>query len=104
MTLIARCTPVSFHRFINQLRGRRPTNTFPTHYRINSPSAVRRCAALAGLEVVATELIEGRPEYLRFCAFTYLFGYLYERLVNSTRILAGLRIVLLIELRKPSAA
>jgi len=29
------------------------------------------------------EFIEGRPEYLRIMAFTYLFGWLYEWIVNS---------------------
>jgi SAM-dependent methyltransferase len=104
MTLIARCTPTAFHRFVNRLRGRPAADTFSTLYRVNSPNAVRRIAERCGLEVEHLELVEGRPEYLRFNALTYVAGWLYERLVNSTPLLARFRIVLLFVLRKPSAA
>lgn len=104
MTLIARLTPIGFHRFVNRLRGRSVQDTFPTRYRLNSVSAIRRHADRIGLRVEAIELIEGRPEYLRFSALTYLAGWLYERAVNSTEALARFRIVLLVELRKPSTS
>jgi SAM-dependent methyltransferase len=102
ITLIARLTPTWFHRFVNRLRGRPSVDTFPTRYRINSPAEVRRCAARCGLEVTSIELIEGRPEYLRFSAITYLFGWLYERAVNSSPLLAPFRVVMLVELKKPT--
>ena len=51
--------------------------------------------------MVRIELIEGRPEYLRFSAPTYLLGWLYERLVNRVPGLAWLRVLLVVELRKP---
>lgn len=103
MTLIARLTPTVFHRFVNRLRGRPYADTFPTRYRANSPSAIRRFAERAGLRVRAIELIEGRPEYLRFNPFTYLLGWFYERMVNGMAVLAPFRIVLLIELENPKA-
>lgn len=103
MTLIARCTPLAFHRYVNRLRGRPSADTFPTRYRINSPEAVRRYAVRCGLHVASIDLIEGRPEYVRFSAVTYLFGWLYERLVNSTSLLARFRIVLIVELQRPLA-
>ena len=46
-------------------------------------------------------MIEGRPEYLRFSAPTYLLGWLYERLVNQMPGLWRLRVLLIAELRKP---
>ncbi len=61
----------------------------------------RALAAWAGLEVVRIDLIEGRPEYLRFSAPTYLLGWLYERVVNRVPGLAWLRVLLVVELRKP---
>lgn len=103
MPMVARLTPLKFHKFVNRLRGRRAEDTFPTRYRMNSRSAVRRCAERSGLKVDSIRLIEGRPEYLRFNALTYLGGWLYERFVNSNELFAGLRIVLLMELRKPEA-
>lgn len=101
MPLIARATPLWFHRAVNRLRGREVVDTFPTRYRINTPGDVRRHAAAAGLEVVAIELREGRPEYTRIAAASYLVGIAYERIVNSTEALAGLRVVMLGELRRP---
>ncbi len=100
MPLIARLTPHRFHRFYNRLRGRANEDTFPTKYRANSRGDIRRLAGFAGLQVGSMELIERRPEYLRMHPGTYLVGYAYERLVNSTAALGGLRILLMIELSK----
>ena len=58
-------------------------------------------AAGAGLEVVRIELIEGRPEYLRFAAPTDLLGWLYAWVVKCVPGLAWLRVLLVVELRKP---
>ncbi len=100
MPTIARLTPHWFHEWFNALRGRKSVDTFATVYRANSAGAVRQLAAAADLDVVRIERIEGRPEYLRMTAPTYLAGMLYERVVNSTPALAWLRILLVIELRK----
>ena len=102
MPLIASLTPTSFHRFINRVRGRPPGDTFPTRYRLNSATAVRKLAERYGMLVISIDRIEGRPEYMRFNALTYIFGWLYERIVNSTRTLERFRIVLLIELQTPT--
>jgi SAM-dependent methyltransferase len=101
VTLLARATPFWFHRLIGRLRGRPAEHTFPTLYRANSPGRVRALAAGAGLRVESIEMIEGRPEYLRLTAPTYLAGWLYERIVNATPRLARFRVVLLASLRKP---
>ncbi len=47
-------------------------------------------------------LIEGRPEYLRLSSFTYLLGWLYERLVNALPGLEQFRILLIAVLEKPA--
>lgn len=99
--LIARLTPQAFHRWVVRWRGRAGEDVFPTRYRANSPADIKRLAAQAGLEVVRIELIEGRPEYLRFSTPTYLLGWLYERLVNRVPGLARFRVLLIAELRKP---
>ncbi|HRI91225.1 MAG: methyltransferase domain-containing protein [Rubrivivax sp.] len=100
MPLIARLTPHSFHRFVNRIRGRAEVDTFPTRYRANSVPVVRRLATATGFEPTSLERIEGRPEYLRMTAPTYLLGWLYERIVNSTRLLEPVRILLVIALQK----
>lgn len=50
--------------------------------------------------MVRVDLIEGRPEYLRFSAPTYLVGWVYERLVNLVPGLDRFRVLLVAELRK----
>ncbi len=100
MPLAAQFTPQWFHRFFNRLRGRRESDTFPTVYRANSPAMIRRLARATGFEVRDIRLVEGRPEYLRISAPTYLAGWLYERLVNSVPPLARFRILLIATLQK----
>lgn len=99
MPLVSQLTPHAFHRYYNKLRGREVTDTFPTHYRANCRRDIRRLAGVAGLLVDSIELIEGRPEYLRISAATYLAGCLYERTVNSGRAFEGLRVVIIGALR-----
>lgn len=99
--LLARWTPLRFHQFINKLRGREAEDTFPTHYLANSQAQVTELAKQTGLNVLKIDRIEGRPEYLRLTFVTYLFGLLYERIVNATSALSKWRVLLIAELRKP---
>ena len=103
MPTIARLTPHKFHRFVNRVRGRAEADTFPTRYRANTKRVIARLAAESGLLVESLERIEGRPEYLRMTAPTYVIGAAYERLVNATGLLALFRILLVGTLRKPQA-
>jgi SAM-dependent methyltransferase len=98
--LISRATPHAFHRFYNRLRGRDPEDTFPTHYRANSPRQIRSLAATASLEMVGLHLVESRPEYLRLNVVSYLCGILYERTVNLVPQLSELRVIIIAELMK----
>jgi len=100
MPLIAAGTPHWFHVWYNAKCGRAPEDTFPTRYRANTESRIWRLASETGFEVETIEFWEGRPEYLRFSLPTYFIGLLYERLVNSTERLRGVRSVLFAEIRK----
>lgn len=95
VALAARLTPLWFHRWFNRLRGRPADRTFPTFYRANTASALKRLGLQAGLELASLELIEGRPEYMRVTPLTYLAGWAYERVVNSTPRLQGFRAIIL---------
>lgn len=101
MPLIARLTPLGFHKYVNRIRGRSTEDTFPTKYLANSPRRIRELAKGSGLRVESIELIEGRPEYARLTALTYLFGFLYERIVNLVPGLSIFRIVIIGQLKKP---
>ena len=104
VALLAGLTPHRFHEAVNAWRGRDRKDTFPTRYRANSASALRRCAAAAGLVVEHVSFVEGRPEYLRMTAPTYLLGIAYERIVNATSLLAPWRVVLIASFRKPGVS
>jgi SAM-dependent methyltransferase len=98
---IARATPHRFHDFYNRLRGRSSHDTFPTVYACNTPGELRSVASAVGFKVLAINVVEGRPEYLRLTAPTYLAGLAYERMVNSAELFRGIRCVLFVELQKP---
>jgi SAM-dependent methyltransferase len=102
--VIARVTPVSFHRFYGRLLGREADDTFPTFYRANSRSQIEVLADSTGFQIDALDLIEKRPEYLRISPATYVLGICYERTVNATWLLANWRVLLISELRKPIVA
>jgi len=101
MPLIAQMTPFWFHRWVNQKRGRQGIDTFPTVYRANSATDLQRLAMSAGLVVESILMTEGRPEYLRFSAFTYMVGLIYERLANMSQTFASFRILIVAVFRKP---
>jgi SAM-dependent methyltransferase len=102
--LIALWTPHWFHERVNEWRGRKAANTFPTRYLVNTPRAVEKHAALAGFVVRSFTLIEGRPEYLRMSVPTYLVGWVYERLVNLVPGMARFRILMISVLQKAACA
>lgn len=95
MPTIARVTPTAFHRWVNKRRGRETEDTFPTRYRANTRSAIRRLASETGLHVQSIQLHEGRPEYLRFHPAPYIAGVIYERTVSRIGLLKGLRVVMI---------
>ena len=68
---------------------------------MNTPRDITRYAHEAGYRVKTIKLIEGRPEYLRLMAPTYVLGLLYERLVNSLGFLSRFRVLLIAVLEKP---
>lgn len=101
VSLAAAVTPMGVHRRYNAWRGRPEADTFPTRYRLNTARALRRHGAAAGLELESLERIEVAPTYLSFSLPSYLLGVAWERAVNSTGLLAGLRVNLIATLRRP---
>lgn len=99
MPCIARFTPLWFHKFYNNLRGRDAEDTFPTTYLLNTKKDVSTYASHHQLKVENTYLIEGRPEYLRISAITYLFGILYERIISNIPFLKQFSILFIVTLR-----
>ncbi len=102
MPLVARLTPHKFHQWINGKRGRQQRDIFPTIYLANTPKKIRNLAASVGLSIRNLDLVESRPEYLRFSVPTYIFGWIYDLLVNTLPVLGRFRILIIAELQKPA--
>ena len=98
--LIATLTPTSFHRWLNAKRGRSGEDTFPTYYRLNTAAAVQAHFRAAGFSEVIVNGIEVEPQYLKFHPLSYVAGVAYERVVNSSRALEGMRVNLIVRCSK----
>lgn len=102
VSILAKLTPHWFHEYYNRLRNRSKDDTFPTTYLCNSYGLLVKELSQSGFEVQDVELIEGRPEYLRLVFPAYLFGLIYERIVNSTELLKYFRVVIIVTAVKQS--
>ena len=101
IAMVARFTPMSFHKFYNRLRGREEVDTFPTAYRCNSKRQCQNAIRETSLAIKSIDFWEWRPEYLRISPLTYFAGILYERIVNATKLFAPIRAVMVANLQKP---
>lgn len=94
VAVISAMTPHWFHHALAN-RVRRNTmdaqEPWPTFYRINTRRSIAREARIAGFAGVELRMVECEPSYLRFATLPFLAGLAYERIVNSTGALAGLR-------------
>lgn len=107
VAIISRFTPHSFHEKVaNPARGLNDDThaPWPTFYRMNSRSRLKKLAVGAGFDQVELRMIECEPSYLTFHVIPFLIGMAYERLVNSTGLFAGLRVNILGRFVKSSAA
>lgn len=103
VTLIARCTPHSFHKLVaNWARGCPPEQhePWPTHYRLNSRREVEAEGHKAGFERLELRNWECEPGYLVFHEVPFVFGVAYERIVNRYEVLSPLRHSILARLIK----
>jgi len=90
VALVSALTPHSFHeRMANPVRclAEDAHEPWPTFYRMNSRTTLRRQARAAGFRDSEFRMIEAEPSYLMFHAIPFYLGVAYERLVNSTRLL-----------------
>lgn len=105
VSLIAAWTPYRLHRaLVSRILQVPEDDVFPTLYRANTPSAIRKAMASAGLAESEVELINHYPAYLMFSPILFRLGVLYERLtsLNALRRLRG-SILCVFEKRAPGA-
>lgn len=76
---------------------------YPTFYRANTPSVLRRLCADTGLAQPSVRMIECEPCYGRAHALLFYPMMFYERIVNRFEFTARFRIIMLVAVRKPFA-
>ena len=101
VSIAAGLIPNRFHPWIvSHIAGRRIENVFPTQYRCNTSSAIRRCARLSGFRVGKLQYLSQYPAYFMFNGFLFLLGTGYEKFINRYSALAFLRGWILADLIK----
>jgi SAM-dependent methyltransferase len=102
VTTVAAHTPHWFHRLVaNRVRDltKDDHEPWPTYYKMNSPSTVRRHMQAAGFDEIEVELVEPYPVYLVFNPVAFRIGIAYERLVNRWAWSARFRLILIARAR-----
>jgi SAM-dependent methyltransferase len=99
VSLIASCTPTWFHKWVNERRGRRSADTFPTQYKLNSRGQVWKHFVKKGFALEDFDTFEVQPHYLTFSTPTFLLGAAYERTVNALGWLSPFRVNFICVLR-----
>ena len=100
---VSALTPHWFHRLVaNRLRNLPPEthDPYPTRYRLNSRRAVERLAMDNGFTVDQIRMIEAEPSYGMSTRLLFFPFLAYERMVNFSEKLAGLRANIFAVLRK----
>jgi len=101
VSLIATVTPYRLHRLlVSRICQVSEDDVFPTLYRANTRSAVRRAMSGAGLIEREMDMINHYPAYLMFSPVLFRVGVLYERL-TSLSALESLRGSILCVFEKP---
>jgi SAM-dependent methyltransferase len=100
-SLLAALIPNRFHAMVvAKTEGRAELDTFPTHYRSNTPTAVSRLAKASGFRVESCEHLAQYPNYLMFSAPLFLMGTAYAKLISRFEMFRYLRGWLLVTMFK----
>lgn len=103
VSLVSRLTSHWFHVLVaNRLRNLGPGahDPYPTVYACNTERAVRHYAAESGFDVEELRMIEKEPSYGMSSRVLFVAFMAYERFVNSSDAVSGLRANILAALRK----
>lgn len=103
--VVSAVTPHWFHRLVaNRLRNLPPEthDPYPTCYKMNSRSTIKRYAEDLGFDVEQCRLVEAEPSYGMVSRILFFPFMAYERVVNSSERLAGMRANIFGVLRKRS--
>jgi SAM-dependent methyltransferase len=102
VSVIASLTPYWLHRsLVSRIFQVPADDVFPTLYRANTMSAIRKAFGSANLVQKELDTLNHYPAYLMFSPMLFRLGVLYERL-TSLRIFRGLRGSILCVFEKPA--
>jgi ubiquinone/menaquinone biosynthesis C-methylase UbiE len=102
VSVIAALTPYKIHRFLVSKIFQVPEDdVFPTLYRANTVSAVRKAFRLAGMVPKEIRTINHYPAYLMFSPMLFRLGIFYERL-TSLKPFGALRGSIICAFEKPA--
>lgn len=103
VSLIAALTPYRLHRYVvSRILSVSEDDVFPTLYRANTLTSIRKALASAGLKKIELDTVSHYPAYLTFSPFLFRLGVLYERM-TSLRAFRSLRGSILCIFEKPTA-
>ena len=105
VSMTAHLLPHSIHLMLaNRLRGlgNDAHDPYPTWFRSNTRSKLRKLCRMAGLGEPQIIMLEPEPSYGRAHPILFYTFMAYERVVNSSRMLQGMRITILFSARKPA--
>jgi hypothetical protein len=105
VTMGAYMMPHSLHLLLaNRLRSRPEDahDPYPTWYRANSRGRLRKLCRTAGLCEPIITMVEPEPSYGRAHALLFYPMMAYERTVNLSSAFSGLRVTILMSVRKPA--
>ena len=102
VSLISWLTPHWFHTAVaNRLRNQRGHHDpYPTVYAMNTKQTLTNLAHSAGFDVERLSLVEKEPSYGLYARPLFFAFMAYERIVNSSELVAPLRSNLFVVLRK----
>jgi ubiquinone/menaquinone biosynthesis C-methylase UbiE len=103
VSLIAAMTPYQLHRsLVSKIFQTPADDVFPTRYRANTVSAMRKAMSAAGFVERELGTISHYPAYLMFSPVLFRLGVLYERL-TALELFRGLRASILCVFEKDPA-
>lgn len=98
VSLFSRILPDRLSRWARNRDDRHPV--FPKHFRFNTRGTCRRLLQETGFDVLELRLVEKEPSYGMGSRVLFLLFLVYERFVNLSPALAGLRANLLAAARR----
>lgn len=101
VSLLAAVTPHWFHRaLVSRIFQVSEDDIFPTLYRANTMSSLRRALGSAGMQEIELRMLNHYPAYLMFSPVLFRIGVAYERL-TGLRMFERLRGAILCVFQKP---